>query len=233
MPSAPGISMSRRHTSGCVQRDRSSDLVAPGDLGHDLEVWLEVEQGGERSAHQRLVIGEQQTDRRRSPRHLQLGAAAGGAPGPRSSPPEPSTRSRRPRRPLPISSASTPRPSSVTTNRRLVERDGAELRTGMADDVGDRLAQHPGRHGASTRIEGSRQSAGRSASIPAACSATVAAAISSSRPAARRPPTVERISARAWRVRVWISASSARARSGSRSISRWASSALTLTTVRL
>ena len=34
-------------------------LVAAADLGDHLEVGLEVEQGGERATHQRLVVGEQ------------------------------------------------------------------------------------------------------------------------------------------------------------------------------
>ena len=41
------------------------DLVAPADLGDHLEVGLEVEQRGQRAPDQRLVVGEQQPDRRR------------------------------------------------------------------------------------------------------------------------------------------------------------------------
>ena len=47
---------------------RVDHLVAPADLGDDLEVVLQLEQGGERRAHQRLVVGQQQPDRSRSRR---------------------------------------------------------------------------------------------------------------------------------------------------------------------
>ena len=36
--------------------------VAGADLGDHLEVGLEAEQRGQRAAHQRLVVGEQQPD---------------------------------------------------------------------------------------------------------------------------------------------------------------------------
>ena len=64
MPSSPGISTSSRATSGPVLAGRGDHLVAPADLGDDLEVGLQVEQRGQRAADQRLVVGEQQPDRR-------------------------------------------------------------------------------------------------------------------------------------------------------------------------
>ena len=54
--------MSSSATSGAGVRRRGDHLVTAADLRHDLEVVLEVEQRGERGAHQRLVVGEQQPD---------------------------------------------------------------------------------------------------------------------------------------------------------------------------
>ena len=83
MPSSPGISTSSSATSGRCSRRGRHHLVAAADLGDHLEVGLEVEQRGERAAHQRLVVGEQQPDRHqvahvddpraRSPRLERLG----------------------------------------------------------------------------------------------------------------------------------------------------------------
>ena len=41
-----------------VSDDAVEDLVTPTDLGHDLEVGLHVQQCGQRTAYQRLVVGQ-------------------------------------------------------------------------------------------------------------------------------------------------------------------------------
>ena len=51
--------MSSNATSGRVEQRRRDHLVAAADLSDDLEVALQVEQGGQRRADQRLVVGEQ------------------------------------------------------------------------------------------------------------------------------------------------------------------------------
>ena len=63
MPSRPGISTSSRATSGRCAAGLGHYLVPAADLGHHLQVGLQGEQRGQRAAHQRLVIGEQQPDR--------------------------------------------------------------------------------------------------------------------------------------------------------------------------
>ena len=64
MPSIPGISTSSSATSGRCSSTAASTSSPRADLGHHLEVGLEAEQGGERAAHQGLVVGEQEPDRR-------------------------------------------------------------------------------------------------------------------------------------------------------------------------
>ncbi len=44
-------------------RDGRDDLVASADLGDDVDVGLEVEQGGERAADEGLVVGDEDADR--------------------------------------------------------------------------------------------------------------------------------------------------------------------------
>ena len=63
MPSMPGhLDVEQRHVGPVLAR-RPATTSSPGaDLGDHLEVGLEVEQRGERAAHQRLVVGEQQPD---------------------------------------------------------------------------------------------------------------------------------------------------------------------------
>ena len=58
----PGISTSSSATSGWLLASRVDDLVAAGHLGDDLEVVLELEQRCEGTAHECLVVGEQQAD---------------------------------------------------------------------------------------------------------------------------------------------------------------------------
>ena len=69
-PSMPGISMSRRATSGRGGGGRGFDVVAAVDLRHDLHVRLEGQQRGEGAAHHVLVLGEKG---RGSRRHGPLG----------------------------------------------------------------------------------------------------------------------------------------------------------------
>ena len=64
MPSSPGISTSSSATSAPRSTGGGHHLVAAPDLGDHLEVGLEPEQRGQRAAHERLVVGEQQPDRR-------------------------------------------------------------------------------------------------------------------------------------------------------------------------
>ena len=54
--------MSSRATSGLTRERRVDDLVAAGDLGHDLDVGLELEQARERAADHPLVLGDQDPD---------------------------------------------------------------------------------------------------------------------------------------------------------------------------
>ena len=59
----PGhLDVEQRDVRPVATRGGHDDLVAAADLGDDLEVVLELEQRGERGAHQRLVVGEQQPD---------------------------------------------------------------------------------------------------------------------------------------------------------------------------
>ena len=82
MPSSPGISMSSSATSACRCAGGLEHEVAALDLGDDLDVVLEREQAGERAAHHRLVLGDQDADhaleRQREP---QAEAAPGSRPG--------------------------------------------------------------------------------------------------------------------------------------------------------
>ena len=113
MPSRPGISMSSRQTSGACRRTAAAPRrpAPPGPRprgrarGRATQPAPRVPAPGRR----RAAVGPP-----RSPRHLHLSAAARRRLRPQLGRQRPSTRSRRPRRPLPSAVASTPRPSSLT-----------------------------------------------------------------------------------------------------------------------
>ena len=177
-PSSPGISMSRSATSGRSPQRRRDDLVAAADLGHDLEVALQLEQGGERAADHRLVLGEQQriTRRRRAAIGTRPGAGTRRRQRPRLHPAaERAARSRRPASPVPRRAPGTAGAGRV---RRPVvddpsapapsDPDRRRARVAVAQDVGDALADRPAEHASTS---GGRPSGAGStlASIPAAC----------------------------------------------------------------
>ena len=139
--------MSSRQTSGPRRAGGVDHLVAATDLGHDLEVGLEVEQRGQRATDERLVVGEQHPDHGRA-----TSTRVPGAAGPTARvPPTPVTRSRMPRRPLP-SAPSQPEPSSVTAMPAGPSSIERPTRLRVAYDVGDRLAQHPGQQRPVARV---------------------------------------------------------------------------------
>ena len=131
-------------------------LVAAADLGHDLEVAFEVEQGRQRAPHQRLVVGEQQPDRlahrvpaasRRQPEAAAALAAAdahrrAGGARPLAQPGEAVARGR-------VDSASsvrqsaTPRPSSIDLDVVAAHPHRAARGAAVPYHVGHALADGP------------------------------------------------------------------------------------------
>ena len=201
-----------------VRRGRGDHLVAAAHLGHHLEVGLEVEQRGQRAAHERLVVGEQQPDRcvvtrrpaaRKPPSAAPAGHRAGRADGR-------SARSRSPRQPVPPPTGVRPRARGrrrVTSTRVRVERDAAAARAAVPHHVGDALAERPGEQLAAARpARRRRRSAGRRRSRrrPAPCRAR--GQLAGQRQLAACPPTVARTSASASRASRSTSAISARTR---------------------
>ena len=163
------LDVQQRHVRPGV-KGRREHLVPARRLGDDLDVLFQREQGRERSAHHRLVLGEQHADGHRrfsssaswsasGKLHAQAEPASGQrarleAPPRRTS----ATRSARPERPLPPSCSPVrssrrrrPRPSSLisawTASVVARDADGAAARAAVADDVGRPLAHRPGQHG--------------------------------------------------------------------------------------
>ena len=60
--------MSSRATSGSAASAAATTSSPRGDLGHDLDVGLELEQAGQRAPHHRLVLGDQDPDHRHGAR---------------------------------------------------------------------------------------------------------------------------------------------------------------------
>src|SRR5581483_8045890 len=108
-------------------------LIAPADLGDDLEVGFETEQGGQRTADHGLVLGQQDADHATGTATRSRNPPSGRGPA-STEPPNRSTRSRRPRRPLPSSewavepSPSPSRPPSSTMSTDA-SRSPADTRT--------------------------------------------------------------------------------------------------------
>ena len=128
--------MSSRHTSA-PPPGGLDHRVAPTDLRHDLEVGLEVEQRREGTAHEGLVVGEQQPD------HAGGGPPPGcrGRPGGEVAPAAGDALAHaaqavalRAVTAVVRVTAMPAGPSSMTTDRACAS----------SCDVGDRLAQHPG-----------------------------------------------------------------------------------------
>ena len=62
IPSSSGMRMSISTTSGLSAADLLDGVEPVGGLAHDLEVVLGVEDHAEAGAHERLVVGDQQSD---------------------------------------------------------------------------------------------------------------------------------------------------------------------------
>ena len=232
--------MSSSATSGGVAATTPSDRVAALDLGHDLDVVLQREQAREGAADHRLVLGDQHADhvgwsgtlsRRRNPPSGRAPASSLPAHALRPLGEAAAARCRRGRRAgaiavvLDLDGGRVPSASHA---------DRAVLRAAVADDVRRALAHGPGEHRVDVRRAARRRVSSSSQSIPAAASADraplelVARATCAGSPARPRAPR-----ASASRVTVWMSSSSAAARSGSCSSSRAASSLLSAITERL
>ena len=145
MPSRPGhLDVEQGHVR-VVLEDGRDHLVAGADLGDHLEVGLEAEQRGQRAAHQRLVVGEQQPDRH--PRTTCSEKPGESCPGH-----DRRARRRRPARAgRPARSPSRwsvppvpPVPSSRTSALVGVSRTSQVRAPGVPDHVGDALADRPG-----------------------------------------------------------------------------------------
>ena len=66
MPSPSGMTRSRRTTSGdSAWRRRESASSAPASLADDLNTLLEAEKGTQAFAHHRVVVDDDEADRRR------------------------------------------------------------------------------------------------------------------------------------------------------------------------
>ena len=204
--------MSSRATSGLAALRGRRHLVAPADLGDDLDVVLEREQRGERLADHRLVLGDQDPDgvhfatvapSARSPRlppppprrprpasavggggaprrSAASGAASAGTVAIRRKPGDPGGPQLQPAadRGQPLRHAAQPGagrlgarrlsarrlaadapavrrrgPRRVSVPPRRARRDVAVPRAGVADHVGDRLAQAPGQRRLGVGVE--------------------------------------------------------------------------------
>ena len=184
----PGISMSSIATSGRTSSAVGTTASPLDDLGDDVDVVLHREQRDEGAAHQRLVLGEQDPDRRlrhrgrmswrpglgrrrRSGRRPPAGSRPP-ARGPASRrPPTRSSRSRRPRSPVPPASDPTVdgrrppcrrrRPRSRPRRRRGCVRMAAVPRGAVAHDVRDGLADGPREDGILGRRRGRRPTVDR------------------------------------------------------------------------
>ena len=184
-PSRPGISMSSSATSGRCARAGCERLVAPAGLGHDLDVVLQREQAGERAAHHRLVLGDQDADhgaRQRDARGASRNAAAGPGAG--------LQRAADPARALreageavaAVRVAGAGGPSSSTSSATPSgggERDRAGARAAVAHDVRGRLAHGPGQQALDLGRQPSGASPRRGSRCPAAASAVRAPSSSS------------------------------------------------------
>ena len=157
----PGISMSSSATSGRCSRAAVDDGVPAADLGHDLEVVLQLEQGPQRPADQRLVLGDEHPDHRAAtgPRPAPAAAAAASRKPPPAAGPgvQPPAERRRPARPARTARRRAGRPSPP----RPVVGDGQHdlsspssvsstvtvPRAAVPQHVRRRLPHHPAEHG--------------------------------------------------------------------------------------
>ena len=158
IPSSPGISTSSRATSGRVRRAACDHLVAAADLGHDLEVALQIEQGGKAprtsawssASSSRIALAHRAAPRRsrsRKPRPSSPRPTVSAAPAARA-------RSRSPDRPWPgVGSARRRRvrrravgdAAAVVDHLDVVAADPHRAPRGAAvpHHVGDALAHGP------------------------------------------------------------------------------------------
>src|SRR5699024_2173851 len=226
---------------GPVLRDGALQLVAPADLGDHLDVRLERQQRGEATADERLVIGQDDPDRRRVRHHdhristavpgpVEPSAASGAAVTANVAPAS-RARRRRPASPCPPDpteppssprTAPGPTPSSTTRTAvgvsSTVARVAPEWRTMLVPASRSvHAARSAYRAGAASGLPTI------SISIPADRSDSRSPASSSAGSTERNPETVCRISDRAVRVRSSMVASSRCAASGAVSTSASAS----------